>query len=392
MKLNRHYRSLHGDYLFSEVGRRAAAHAALHPERRLIRLGIGDVTRPLAPAVVSAMERAARELGDAATFRGYGPEQGYPFLRRAIAADYARRGVRLDEDAVFVNDGAKSDLGGILELFDPETTALIADPVYPVYADTNRLLGRPVRFLDATEENGFLPLPEPDAPAGLIYLCSPNNPTGAVYGREGLAAWVGHARKNGSVILFDAAYARFITDPALPSSIYEIPGAEQCAIEFGSFSKAAGFTGVRCGWTVFPDALRTEGVRLADWWRRRQATRTNGVSYVTQRGAEASLSPEGREQTQEAVESYLQNARRISDALRSLSLPHTGGENAPYVWFRCPGGDSWAFFDRLLREAGVIGTPGAGFGRNGQGWFRLSGLGSPADCAEAVDRLRRLHF
>lgn len=392
MQLNPQYRLFPEDYLFSEVRKRAAAFAALHPEQRLLHLGIGDATRPLAPIVVQAMQQAVTELGETASFRGYGPEQGYDFLRQALADDYKRRGIALQPEEFFINDGAKADLGNILELFDASAEAIIPDPTYPVYADTNRLAGRKIRFLPATEENDFQAFPHPQLPSGLIYLCSPNNPTGAVYSRETLTAWVRHALTNGSIILFDAAYASFISAPGLPASIYEIDGAEQCSIEFGSFSKSAGFTGLRCGWTIFPNRLQTEGVRLAERWRQRQATRTNGVCYVVQRGAEAALSPAGIQQTQVSVQAYLQNAGLLSDALRKRGVFCTGGSNAPYVWFRCPEKDSRAFFERFLHEAGIIGTPGSGFGKNGQGFFRLSGFGSPSDCSEAAERIQNFSF
>ena len=297
MKLNNNYRNLKESYLFSEVARRVSAYAAEHPDRKIIKLGIGDVTRPLAPAVVAAMQKAAGELGDASTFRGYGPEQGYAFLREAIAGAYAEKGVSIASDEVFVGDGAKSDLGNILDLFDPACEVLIPDPVYPVYVDTNVMQGRNIRFIDANEQNGFLPLPDPSVSADLIYICSPNNPTGAAYDRAGLTAWVEYALGHGALILFDAAYERFISDPSIPSSIFQIPGAEKCAIEFCSFSKTAGFTGVRCGYTVIPHTVVFDGVQLSKWWLRRQTTKFNGVSYVTQRGAEAVFSPEGRAQS-----------------------------------------------------------------------------------------------
>lgn len=392
MKLNNNYRNLKQSYLFSEVARRVSAYSAEHPDKKIIKLGIGDVTRPLAPAVVAAMEKAVRELGDAATFRGYGPEQGYDFLREAIARYYEEKNVTVSPDEIFVGDGAKSDLGNILDLFDPDCTVLIPDPVYPVYMDTNLMQGRSIRFLDANAENDFLPLPDETVKADLIYLCSPNNPTGAVYDRAGLTAWVEYALKQDALILYDAAYECFITDPAIPSSIFQIPGAEKCAIEFCSFSKTAGFTGVRCGYTVIPHTVVFDSVQLSQWWLRRQTTKFNGVSYITQRGAEAVFSPEGRVQSQEAVSVYLQNARSISKALGDLGIFRVGGIHSPYVWMRCPGGDSWAFFDRLLTEVNVVGTPGAGFGKNGQGYFRLTGFGTPDATAEALQRLKTMNL
>ncbi|MCI5754607.1 MAG: LL-diaminopimelate aminotransferase [Clostridiales bacterium] len=389
--LNENYLTLSESYLFSEIAHRVSAHAQAHPQQKLIRMGIGDVTRPLCPCVVSALQSAAAEQGSAATFRGYGPEQGYDFLRERIRAYYAARGVLLEADEIFVSDGAKSDLGNILDLFSRENRVLIPDPVYPVYVDTNRMEGRPIVFADATEENGFLPLPDETLEADLIYLCSPNNPTGAVYDRAQLQQWVDYANERGAVILFDAAYEAFVVDPALPRSIFELPGAETCAIEFCSFSKTAGFTGTRCGYTVVPHALVRQGVQLGRLWLRRQTTKFNGVSYLVQRGAEAALSDEGLRQIQENLSYYRANAAVITCALDTLGIRYTGGKNSPYVWLRCPDGmRSWDFFDLLLQQAGVVGTPGAGFGANGEGHFRLTAFSTREATEEAMQRLKTL--
>lgn len=385
MKINHHYLELKESYLFSEIAKRVDACRKEHPDRRIIRMGIGDVTRPLAPAVVSVLRAAAREMGDAETFRGYGPEQGYSFLRKAIRDYYTVRGVRLDDDDIFVSDGAKSDLGNILDLFDTDNTVLIPDPVYPVYVDTNLMAGRPVRYAAANEENAFLPLPDESIRADIVYLCSPNNPTGAVYSRAQLEQWVDYALDCGAVLLFDAAYEAFVRDPSLPRSIYEIKGAERCAIEFCSLSKTAGFTGLRCGWTVVPDALMIEGVRLRRLWLRHQTTKFNGVAYPVQRAAEAVFTAEGQAQVRANLDYYRKNASILSGALQNQGIWFTGGENSPYLWMKCPNGmGSWEFFDHLLWERGIVGTPGAGFGRNGEGFFRLSAFGSRENTAEAA--------
>ena len=391
MKPNLHYKDLEESYLFSTIAHKVNAYAAAHPEAKILRLGIGDVTLPLAPAVISAMHAAVDEMGRKETFRGYGPEQGYDFLRTAIAGYYARRGVKLEENEIFVSDGAKSDLGNILDIFDSDNSVLIPDPVYPVYVDTNVMAGRKILFAAATAQNGFLPMPEEGTEADIIYICSPNNPTGAAYTREKLKAWVDFALARGAVILFDAAYECFVRDEALARSIYEIEGAKECAIEFCSFSKMAGFTGTRCGYTVVPNALVRSGVSLNKLWLRRQTTKFNGVPYIVQRGAEAVFTEEGQKQIGENLEVYRRNARVLSDCLDELGIRYTGGKNSPYVWMQCPGfSDSWKFFDYLLEEANVVGTPGCGFGKNGQGYFRLTAFGSEANTAEAAQRLRRL--
>ena len=392
MRINANYRNVKDSYLFSTVGKKVSAFTAAHPGADVIRLGIGDVTRPLSPAVVEAMAKAARELGTSEGFHGYIPsEQGYPFLREAIAGYYASHGVTLSPDEIFISDGAKSDLGNLLDLFDADNTVLIPDPVYPAYVDANVMAGRRVVYCDATVENGFLPLPDDSVRADLIYICSPNNPTGAVYGREGLKKWVDYALKNDAVLLFDAAYEAFIGDPALPRSIYEIEGAERCAIEVCSFSKMAGFTGTRCGWTVVPEALVREGMSLNRMWMRRQTTKYNGTPYIIHRAAEAVFTDEGYRQCMESIAYYKENARIMADTLDKLDIFYTGGINSPYIWLRCPGGlDSWTFFDKLLEQANVVGTPGEGFGANGEGFFRLTAFNTREKTAEAMQRFERL--
>nr|MDD6335246.1 LL-diaminopimelate aminotransferase [bacterium] len=388
MKLNPHYRELEESYLFTTIARRVAEYTKAHPQANIIRLGIGDVTQPLCPAVVEAMERATLEMSQAQGFHGYGPEQGYGFLREAIQGYYAARGVKLAMEEIFISDGAKSDLGNMLDLFSADNTVLVPDPVYPVYVDTNRMAGRRILFADANQQNGFLPLPQPEVQADIIYLCSPNNPTGAVYTREGLEKWVEYALRQHAVILFDAAYEAFIVDDSLPHSIFEVPGAEKCAIEFCSFSKTAGFTGTRCGYTVVPRALEAEGMSINAMWLRRQTTKFNGVPYVVQRGAEAVFTPQGQQQVQKAIGVYRQNARVMAEALSRMGIWFVGGENSPYLWLKCPGGmSSWECFDYLLSHAQVVGTPGSGFGKNGEGYFRLTAFGNPEQTRQAMQRL-----
>jgi LL-diaminopimelate aminotransferase len=401
--INQNYLKLPGSYLFSEIARRVAAYSAEHPEAKLIRLGIGDVTRPLPAAVTAAMHAAVDEMGSVQGFHGYGPEQGYDFLRSAIARhDYKARGMDIDPGEIFVSDGAKSDCGNIGDIFGVDNLVAVCDPVYPVYVDTNAMAGRAGDFDEAlgkwseliympcVAENGFAPA-IPAEKADLIYLCFPNNPTGAVATREQLKAWVDYANANGSVLLFDSAYESFITDPAVPHSIFEIPGAETCAIEFRSFSKTAGFTGTRCAYTVVPKALVRDGASLNALWNRRQCTKFNGVPYVVQRGAAAIYTDEGRAQMRETIDFYLRNAQVILTGLKGVGLTVSGGENSPYVWAKTPDGlSSWAFFEKLLREAGVVTTPGAGFGPSGEGYIRLTAFGGAEDTAEAVERIKKV--
>ena len=399
LKLNENYLKLPGSYLFAEIARRTAAYSAAHPDKRLIRLGIGDVTQPLPAACVEALKRAADEMGDKSTFMGYGPYEGYGFLREAIAAhDYAPFGAKITADEIFVSDGAKSDCGNIGDIFSEDCVVAVCDPVYPVYIDANAMSGRAgdyahgkwsnIVYMPCTADNGFFPaLPErtPD----LIYLCFPNNPTGMAATAGQLRPWVDYANEHGSVILYDAAYRAYISDPSLPRSIYEIPGAEECAIEFCSFSKTAGFTGTRCGWTVIPRALRRGGESLYDMWMRRQSTKFNGTAYVIQRAAEAVYTPEGGEQVRALVGYYMNNARVIREGLERAGLEVYGGTDSPYIWFRAPDGQgSWEFFDRLLTEANVVTTPGEGFGPSGEGFIRLTAFGDADDTREAVERVR----
>lgn len=390
IKVNENFFNVKKNYLFSEIAKRVNAYSAEHPDAKIVRLGIGDVTLPLSPVVVEAMKKAADEMGNAATFRGYAPEYGYDFLREAIANYYKKFPVDLSAEEIFVSDGAKSDVGNIVDILG-DNEILIPDPVYPVYLDSNIMSGRKVSFLKGSQENGFLPLPDGvEEKPYIIYLCSPNNPTGAVYGREGLKKWIDFANKTGSLIIFDSAYEAFISGD-YPHTIYEIEGARSCAVEICSFSKTAGFTGTRCAWSVFPDELTVGENKLSFLWSRRQATKFNGVPYVVQRAAQAALSDEGQAQCREAIAYYMENAGIIGEVLKEKGIEFTGGENSPYLWLKCPNGmGSWEFFDFLLNNAQVVGTPGAGFGDAGEGYFRLTSFGSRESTLEAADRLRKL--
>ena len=400
VKINENYLSLKGGYLFSEIARRVAAFKAENPDAEIMRLGIGDVSLPLAPAVCKAMKKACDEMGKKEEFRGYGPEPGYEFLRRAIADnDYRSRGIEIDIDEIFVSDGAKSDCGNIGDIFSVDNTVAVCDPVYTVYVDTNVMSGRAgeysnghyskLVYLPCTEENGFVAEP-PVEHADIVYLCFPNNPTGAMATKKQLEKWVEYAKANGAVLLYDAAYEAFITDPDLPHSIYEIEGARECAIEFRSFSKTAGFTGTRCAFTVVPKALKVkasngEEVSLNSLWLRRQGTKFNGVSYITQRGAEAVYSAEGKKQVAENIRYYLENAKIIFDGLTAAGFKCAGGVNSPYVWVKVENGiSSWEMFDELLNKCHVVTTPGEGFGPCGEGYIRLSALGDRDITASAV--------
>jgi len=388
---NAHYGELKDSYLFYNISQKIKAYLAEHPGQRLLRLGIGDVSLPLCDAVIRALHEAVDDQAAPDTFHGYMPECGAPFLREAIAAHYAKRGVALSPDEVFVSSGASDELGDILDLFDRQNAALVIEPAYPAYVDASIMAGRRIFHLPSSQENGFLPEPDDSIDADVLYICSPNNPTGAVFDRVKLQAWVDFANRTGAVILFDAAYEAFIEDPALPHSIFELPGAETCAIEICSLSKTAGFTGTRLGYTVIPNALVRGGMSLHDMWVRNRTTKTNGVSYVIQKGGAAVFTDEGQTQIQANIRHYKENARTLCRALDERGVWYCGGQNAPYVWMKCPGGmDSWTFFDRLLHEVQIVGTPGAGFGACGEGYFRLSSFGSPEDTAEAADRLRRL--
>ena len=403
VKINDNYLKLPGSYLFSEVARRIAAYTAAHPQAVITKLSIGDVTRPLVPAVTEAMHKAVDEMGTAEGFHGYGPEQGYPFLREAIAQyDYAARGVDIQPDEIFVSDGAKSDCGNIGDIFGVDNVVAVCDPVYPVYVDTNAMAGRAgeyqeelgkwnkLIYMPCVESNGFSPEP-PEEKADIIYLCFPNNPTGAVATREQLKVWVDYANQNGSVILYDSAYEAFITREDIPHSIFEIEGARTCAIEFRSFSKTAGFTGNRCAYTVVPKELERGGTKLNTMWNRRQTTKFNGVPYIVQRGAAAIYTPEGRRQTMENIAYYQNNAKIIRDGLTAAGLQCFGGVDAPYIWLKTPDNmGSWDFFDLVLDKANVATTPGAGFGPSGEGYIRLTAFGETEATRQAVERIKTM--
>ena len=394
--VNESFAALEDSYLFSQVAHKVADFSAAHPEKKIIRLGIGDVTLPLAPVVVTAMQKAAAEMGVKETFRGYGPEQGYEFLHEALVKYYAGFGVKLESSEIFISDGAKSDCGNITDIFDDANVILVPDPVYPVYLDTNIMRGRKIVFMEGSPENGFLPMPDLAVKADIIYLCSPNNPTGAAYSKAQLKEWVAYARQNGAVILYDAAYEAFIEDGELPRSIFQIEGAKECAIELCSLSKTAGFTGTRCGYTVVPLALKRKTksgkeLSLNKMWLRRQTTKFNGVPYIVQRAAEAVFTPEGQKQCRENLEYYKENARLIGAALQEKGITYYGGTNSPYIWMQCPRQmKSWEFFDFLLEELGIVGTPGSGFGSSGEGWFRLTAFAGREATEEAVERFRKL--
>ncbi|WP_195282307.1 LL-diaminopimelate aminotransferase [Harryflintia acetispora] len=391
MKINENYLRLEESYLFASIAHKLAAWKEANPRREVIRLGIGDVTLPLVPAVTEAMHKAVDEMGRQETFHGYGPEQGYSFLREAVCGYYAARGTIIGEDEIFVSDGAKSDLGNILDVLSLQNTVLIPDPVYPVYVDTNVMAGRDIRYLSANRENGFLPLPDQAPRADIIYLCSPNNPTGAAYSREALRRWVAYAQEHGALILYDAAYEAFVCEEALARSIYEIDGARECAIEFCSLSKTAGFTGTRCGYTVVPKSLSFGGHGLHALWLRRQTTKFNGVPYIVQRGAQAVFSPEGQRQTRANLGYYRGNAALLAGALQARGVWYTGGKNSPYIWMKCPDGmSSWEFFDYLLERAGIVGTPGSGFGPGGEGYFRLTAFGDRGRTEKAAGLLKEI--
>ncbi len=404
VKLNDNFQKLPANYLFATISEKVKAFSSEHPEKSLVRLGIGDVTRPLVPAVVSAMAEAVQEMGNSESFRGYGPDQGYDFLLEAILEqDYRSRGVSLEKDEIFISDGCKSDCGNIGELFSRENRVAVCDPVYPVYVDSNVLAGRAgsynensglwsdLLYLPCRREHQFIPqIPKGRIDCDLIYLCFPNNPSGSAISYKELENWVNYASEIGAVIIYDGAYEAFISED-LPHSIFEIPGAKECAIELRSFSKTAGFTGVRCGYAVIPKELRREGVALRDMWARRQSTKFNGVSYITQRGAAAVYSPEGQEQVRKVISGYMDNAAYLRKELLDLGYEVYGGVNAPYLWLKTKDElSSWEFFDLLLQEVGLVGTPGAGFGPSGEGYFRLTAFGSTHDSEEAIRRLQTL--
>lgn len=391
MKINENYKNLETSYLFSTVAKKVIDFVDKNPDKNVIRLGIGDVTRPLCESVVEALVNASKEMGTAEGFRGYGPEQGYGFLKEEIQKYYKEKNVSLKTDEIFISDGAKSDLGNILDIFSKDNTVLIPDPVYPVYVDTNIMQDRKIVFLKANEQNDFLPMPDENIKADIIYICSPNNPTGAVYNKEQLEKWVDYALLNKAVILFDSAYECFICDENLPRSIFEIKGAKMCAVEFCSFSKTAGFTGTRCGYTVVPHELNFDGLSLNKMWLRRQTTKFNGVPYIIQRGAQAVFSHQGQKEILENINYYKKNAKIIADTLKKHNIYFTGGIHSPYIWLKCPNNmTSWEFFDYLLENIQVVGTPGSGFGQNGEGFFRLTSFGTYENTLEAMERLDKL--
>lgn len=390
MILNKNYENLEQSYLFSTIGKKVNEYILNNPDKKVIRLGIGDVTKPLCKTVIEAMHKAVDEMGVQSTFHGYGPEQGYDFLREAVSNYYADRNINIKLEEIFISDGAKSDLGNILGLFEENSNVLIPDPVYPAYVDTNIMDGNKIIYINANEENGFLPVASdidisvcPD----IIYICSPNNPTGAVYNKEQLKDWVDYAIKNKAVIIFDSAYESFISDKNLPRSIYEIEGAKTCAIEICSLSKTAGFTGTRCGYTIVPTELGS----LNKMWLRRQTTKFNGVPYIVQRAAEAVFTESGMEEILENLNYYKENAKIISETMQECGIWYVGGKHSPYIWLKCPNNmKSWEFFDYLLNNIQVVGTPGVGFGKNGEGYFRLTAFGSKENTLEAMDRFKKL--
>ena len=388
---NKHYGDLKDSYLFYNIAQKTKAYLEKNPDKHLYRMGIGDVSLPLCDAVIKALHEAVNDQATKENFHGYMPECGDPTLRETISKYYAEKGVIVQADEVFVSSGASDELGDILDLFDRNSTALVIEPAYPAYVDANVMAGRKIVHLASGEENGFLPEPDESLKADLLYICSPNNPTGAVYSREKLQMWVDYANKNGAVILFDAAYEAFIEDETLPHSIFSIPGSRTCAIEICSLSKTAGFTGTRMGYTVIPKELVRDGMNFNEMWVRNRTTKTNGVSYIIQKGGAAVFTPEGQKQIHDSIKIYKNNAKVLMEALDKLGIWYCGGKNAPYIWLKCPNNmSSWEFFDYILNEIQVVGTPGEGFGACGEGYFRFSTFGSPEDTVEAANRLVKL--
>ncbi|MGN0675111.1 MAG: LL-diaminopimelate aminotransferase [Oscillospiraceae bacterium] len=395
--INENFLKLKENYLFIDIAKRLKAYQAANPDKKLIRMGIGDVTLPLAPVVVDAMKKGADEMLHKETFKGYEDSgRGYLFLREAVSGYYKSFGVDIDPEEVLINDGAKSDCGNIVDIFGEQNTVLVTDPAYPVYVDSNTMSGKDIIYASSNEENGFAAMPDPSVDCDIIYLCSPNNPTGSVYTKEQLKEWVDYAKSKNAIIIFDSAYEAFIRDKSLPRSIFAIEGARECAIEICSLSKTAGFTGTRCGYTVIPKELNAytydgEAVSVFKIWCRRQGSKFNGVSYPIQCAAAAVFSADGQKQTHEAIDYYMENARIMADTCDELGIKYTGGKNSPYIWLKCPGNmGSWEFFDYLLNEIQVVGTPGEGFGPNGKGWFRLTAFGSKENTVEAMSRLKSL--
>lgn len=391
VKPNMYYNELKDSYLFYNIAQKTRTYVENHPGVKLLRMGIGDVSLPLCDAVIKALHEAVDDQASKSSFHGYMPEGGAPFLREAIVKYYAKRGISLSAEEIFVSSGASDELGDVLDLFDRSNQVLVIEPAYPAYVDANVMAGRKIMYLVSGEENEFLPEPNEKTEADIIYICSPNNPTGAVFSRSQLQAWVNYANKRGSIILFDAAYEAFIEDEILPHSIFELDGAETCAIEICSFSKTAGFTGTRLGYTIIPKALKRNGMNMNEMWVRNRTTKTNGVSYIIQKGGAAVFSEEGQKQIHENIQIYKKNAKVLMQALDQLGIWYCGGKNAPYIWMKCPRGmKSWEFFDYLLQEIQVVGTPGEGFGACGEGYFRFSTFSSPEDTKEAAKRIVKL--
>ena len=390
MKVNKNFDNLVPNYLFADIAKRVNEYCKANPDKKVIKLGIGDVTLPIPQIAVDAMKKGAEDLGNKETFKGYPDYEGYEFVRKAVADYYATFGVKIAPSEVLITDGAKSDSANIQDIFDKDNTVLVTDPVYPVYVDSNIMAGREIIYADSKEENGFAAMPDDSVKADIIYLCSPNNPTGSAYSYDQLKAWVDYANKNDAIIIYDAAYEAFITDDS-PRSIFAVEGARTCAIELCSLSKTAGFTGTRCGYTVIPKELERDGKNIYQMWYRREATKFNGVSWPVQCAAAAVLSEEGQKQFKENIKYYQEYARIISSAMDELGLYYTGGKNSPYIWLKCPNGmGSWEFFDYLLENANVVGTPGEGFGKNGEGYFRLTSFGDRENTIEAVRRIKEL--
>ena len=393
IEFNKNFNNLKNNYLFADIARKTSEYKKENPEKNIIKLGIGDVTLPICPAVISAMHSAVDDMARAETFKGYGPYEGYEFLRESICKYYKNFGVNINADEVYVSDGAKSDTANLPEIFELNDKVLISNPTYPVYMDSSILRGSSIAYIDANKENEFLPLPDYSVKPSLIFLCSPNNPTGAVYNKMQLKKWVDYALENKAVILFDAAYESFIEDENLPHSIFEIEGARNCAIEICSFSKNAGFTGLRCGYVIIPNELKINGLKAGNIWLRRQAIKFNGTSYITQKGAQAAFSPEGQNQIKKCISYYKENAKILSSTLNEMNIWHIGGKNSPYIWLKCPNNmNSWDFFDMLLEKANIVGTPGSGFGTNGEGFFRLSSFGEKENVIEAAKRIKSIKF
>lgn len=393
IKINKNFENLQKNYLFVEMSNRINAYKESNPKAGIIKLGIGDVTLPLCSRVIKSMHEAVDEMAKKETFQGYGPSEGHEFLREAISKNYLKNGIKIDKDEIYISDGAKSDSANIMDIFDSSGDIVIPNPAYPVYVDSSIISGRTIKYAEANQENDFLPMPDYEADPSIIYICSPNNPTGTVYSKEQLKEWVDYALEKKAIIIFDAAYEPFIVNEDLPHSIYEIENAKKCAIEIYSFSKGAGFTGIRCAYTVVPSEIEINGKKAKDFWMRRQSCKFNGVSYITQKAALAALSEEGIKETKETIDYYRKNAKVLVNVMKKLGIWHVGGVDSPYIWIKCPNDmKSWDFFDLLLEKVNIVGTPGAGFGSSGEGYFRFSSFGNYEDVLEAASRLKKLDF